>query len=409
MPEQPTILNNVDTQGLVLIEKYGAPLYVYDADMIERQFERLKRAFEVPRLEIHYACKALTNLSILKFMHKLGAGLDTVSIQEVRLGLEAGFEPSHISFTPNCVGISEILEAHGLGVKINIDSIPALEQFAQLRPDTPVCIRINPHILAGGTMKTSVGHVDSKFGISVHQMPHVHRIVQATGIRVNGLHMHTGSDILDADAFMEGAEILLACAKEFPALDFLDFGSGFKVPYKPGDIETNIEDLGKKLSRRFLAFCKSYGRDLSLVLEPGKFLVSEAGSLLVRVNVVKNTTSTLFAGVDSGLNHLIRPMFYNAFHQITNLSNPQGMPRFYSVVGYICETDTFGVNRPIPEIREGDILRIHNAGAYGFSMASHYNSRFRPAEVVLYKGKDILIRRRETMEDILRNQTGEEI
>jgi len=409
MREKNHKLNNTDSQGLVLVEKYGAPLYVYDAEIIERQFDRLKKAFGVPHLDIHYACKALTNLSILKFMHRLGAGLDTVSIQEVRLGLEAGFEPSRISFTPNCVSIAEILEAHALGVRMNIDSIPVLEQFAQLRPDTPVCIRINPHILAGGTFKTSVGHVDSKFGISVHQMPHVHRIVQATGIRVNGLHMHTGSDILEADAFMGGAEILLSCAAEFGQLDFLDFGSGFKVPYKDGDIETNIEDLGKKLARRFMEFCKAYGRDLTLVLEPGKFLVSEAGSLLVQVNVVKNTTSTQFAGVDSGLNHLIRPMFYNAYHHISNLSNPAGTPRFYSVVGYICETDTFGANRLIPEIREGDILRIHNAGAYGFSMASQYNSRFRPAEVALYKGKDTLIRRRETMEDILRNQTGEEL
>ena len=409
MREKNHKLNNTDSQGLVLVEKYGAPLYVYDAEIIERQFDRLKKAFGVPHLDIHYACKALTNLSILKFMHRLGAGLDTVSIQEVRLGLEAGFEPSRISFTPNCVSIAEILEAHALGVRMNIDSIPVLEQFAQLRPDTPVCIRINPHILAGGTFKTSVGHVDSKFGISVHQMPHVHRIVQATGIRVNGLHMHTGSDILEADAFMGGAEILLSCAAEFGQLDFLDFGSGFKVPYKDGDIETNIEDLGKKLARRFMEFCKAYGRDLTLVLEPGKFLVSEAGSLLVQVNVVKNTTSTQFAGVDSGLNHLIRPMFYNAYHHISNLSNPAGTPRFYSVVGYICETDTFGANRLIPEIREGDILRIHNAGAYGFSMASQYNSRFRPAEVALYKGKDTLIRRRETMEDILRNQTNEEL
>lgn len=409
MREQRLTPDNTDALGLVLAETYGAPLYVYDVEIIERQFERLKQAFAVPRLEIHYACKALTNLSILKYMRHLGAGLDTVSIQEVRLGLEAGFEPSQISFTPNCVGIAEILEAHGLGVQMNMDSIPALEQFAQHCPDTPVCIRINPHILAGGTLKTSVGHVDSKFGISVHQMPHVHRIVQATGIRVNGLHMHTGSDILDADAFLEGAEILLSCAKEFPDLQYLDFGSGFKVPYKAGDIETDIEELGVKLSRRFHNFCKTYGRELTLVLEPGKFLVSEAGSLLVQVNVVKNTTSTLFAGVDSGLNHLIRPMFYNAYHHISNLSNPQGTPRYYSVVGYICETDTFGVNRLLPEVREGDILRIHNAGAYGFSMASQYNSRFRPAEVALYKGTETLIRRRETMEDILHNQTGDEI
>jgi diaminopimelate decarboxylase len=411
MQEQASLpyLSNAPSDLLVLAEKYGAPLYVYDAEIIQRQYERLKNAFQVPRLEINYACKALTNLSILKFIRRLGAGLDTVSIQEVHLGLEAGFQASQITFTPNCVAVGEIEEAWRLGVQINIDSIPVLEHFAQLHPEAPVCIRINPHIMAGGNLKTSVGHVDSKFGISVHQMPHVHRIVQATGIRVNGLHMHTGSDILNAEAFLEGAEILLECAREFPSLDYLDFGSGFKVPYKPGDIETDIEDLGKKLTHRFLGFCKSYGRELTLVFEPGKFLVSEAGRLLVKVNVVKNTTSTVFAGVDSGMNHLIRPMFYNAYHHISNVSNPNGTPRFYSVVGYICETDTFGVNRKIPEVREGDILCIHNAGAYAFSMSSNYNSRFRPAEVALYKGVDTLIRHRETMADILKNQTGAEL
>lgn len=394
---------------LGLAEKYGAPLYVYDAEIIERQYKRLKNAFKAPQLQINYACKALTNLSVLKFVRSLGAGLDTVSIQEVYIGLEAGFAPEQITYTPNCVGLDEIEEALGLGVRLNIDNISILEQFGQAHPETPVCIRINPHIMAGGNLKTSVGHIDSKFGISIHQMPHVHRVVEATGMKIEGLHMHTGSDILDPDVFLAGAEILLGFAKEFPDLTYVDFGSGFKVPYREDDIETDIEELGEKLSKRFHTFCKDYGRELTLMFEPGKFLVSESGSFLVRVNVIKYTTSTVFAGVDSGLNHLIRPMFYNAYHHITNLSNPEGKPRFYTVVGYICETDTFGVNRRIPEIREGDILRLHNAGAYCFAMSSNYNSRFRPAEVMIYKGKDYLVRQRETMEDILRNQTGVEV
>jgi diaminopimelate decarboxylase len=221
--------------------------------------------------------------------------------------------------------------------------------------------------------------------------------------------MHTGSDILDAEVFLAGAEILLNLARDFDDLSFIDLGSGFKVPYKEGDIATDIEELGGRISERFNAFCREYGRDLQLVFEPGKFLVSEAGSFLVRVNVVKQTVATVFAGVDSGLNHLIRPMFYNAYHKISNVSNPAGKPRFYTVVGYICETDTFGINRKIPEIREGDILCLHNAGAYCFMMASNYNSRFRPAEVLVHQGRDYLIRRRETMEDLLRNQVEADI
>lgn len=389
---------------LKLVEKYGCPLYVYDTAVMERQYQRIQDAFKVKRLTINYACKALTNINVLKFFNTLGAGLDTVSIQEVELGLKAGFKPQEIIYTPNCVSIEEIDEVSAMGVRINIDNLSILEQFGQLHPDIPVCIRINPHIMAGGNSKTSVGHIDSKFGVSFHQIPLVKRIVASTGLTVEGLHMHTGSGIVDADVFLSGAEILLNVAKEFDDLDYVDFGSGFKVPYREGDVETDIEELGAKISKRFNAFCKEYGKDLCLMFEPGKFLVSEAGYFLAKVNVIKQTTSTVFAGIDSGLNHLIRPMFYDAYHEISNISKPVAKKRFYTVVGYICETDTFGVNRRISEINEGDILCIHNAGAYCFSMSSNYNSRLRPAEVMVYKGKDYLIRERETMDDLLRNQ-----
>lgn len=389
---------------LELCEKYGCPLYVYDSAIIERQYQRILNAFHVPKLKINYACKALTNISILKLFKHMGAGLDTVSIQEVELGIKAGFDLNDIIYTPNCVSIEEIEAAVRLGVRINIDSISALEQFGQLHPDVPICIRINPHIMAGANRKTSVGHIDSKFGISIHQMPHTLRIVEATGLKVEGLHMHTGSGILDADVFLLGADILLNIAKDFKYLDYIDFGSGFKVPYKEGDVETNIEELGDKISERFIEFCDNYGRELTLMFEPGKFLVSEAGYFFAKVNVIKQTTSTVFAGIDSGLNHLIRPMFYDAYHEIVNVSKPANKPRFYTVVGYICETDTFGVNRRIAEIQEGDILCLQHAGAYCFSMSSNYNSRLRPAEVLVHEGKDYLIRQRETMDDILRNQ-----
>ena len=389
---------------LELVEEFGSPLYVYDTAVIKRQFDRIQSAFSVHRLGIHYACKALTNLNILRYLEHLGAGLDTVSIQEVRLGLAAGFAPDRIIYTPNCVSIEEIEMAVELGVKINIDNISILEQFGHHYPQVPVCLRINPHILAGGNAKISVGHIDSKFGISFHQMPHILKVLEATGLRIEGVHMHTGSDILDTEIFLQAAEILFNAANNFPDLDYLDFGSGFRVPYQEGGIATDIEDFGQQFSDRFKQFCEEYGKELELIFEPGKFLVSEAGYFLVRTNVVKTTPSTLFAGIDSGLNHLIRPMFYNAYHQITNISRPGGKPRIYTVVGYICETDTFGINRKISEIQEGDILCLRNAGAYCFSMSSNYNSRFRPAEVLVHEGRARLIRRRETMEDLLRNQ-----
>ena len=389
---------------LELCKKYDCPLYVYDTSIMKRQYERMKNAFSVKSLKINYACKALTNINILKLFKQMGAGLDTVSIQEVRLGLMAGFAPEDIIYTPNCVSLEEIRMAVAEGVKINIDNISILEQFGQEFKNVPVCIRINPHIMAGGSSKISVGHIDSKFGISFHQMPHVMRVVETTGIEVEGIHMHTGSDIYDAGVFLKGAEILFNIARNFPNLKYIDFGSGFKVPYKENDISTDIEDLGEKISERFNEFCKEYGSELTLMFEPGKFLVSEAGFFFVNVNVVKTTISTVFAGVDSGQNHLIRPMFYEAYHQIENVSKPNAKSRIYTVVGYICETDTFGVNRQIAEIQEGDILCFYNAGAYCYSMSSNYNSRYRPAEVMVHEGQAYLIRERETMEDILKGQ-----
>jgi diaminopimelate decarboxylase len=390
---------------LQLAKKFDSPLYVYNADKIQAQYNRLTNAFsKVSNLRINYAAKALSNISILQLFHKMGSNLDTVSIQEVQLGLYAGFLPHQIIYTPNGVSFEELEQAATLGVQINIDNLSVLEQFGAKHPTIPVCIRINPHVMAGGNSNISVGHIDSKFGISIHQMPHILRIVQNTNMHINGIHMHTGSDILDIEVFLYAAEILFDAAKNFSTLDFLDFGSGFKVPYYKGDIETNIEELGKKLSKRFNEFEKEYGRSLTLAFEPGKFLVSEAGFFLAKVNVVKQTTSTVFAGIDSGFNHLIRPMLYGSQHFIENISNPKGKERFYTVVGYICETDTFANNRRIAEIIEGNILCFRNAGAYCFSMASNYNSRYKPAEVLWKDGGGILIRERETFDDLLKNQ-----
>lgn len=387
-----------------LCKTYGTPLYIYDAGIMQRQYQRLTQAFTYPVVKVHFACKALTNLAVLKWFRYLGAGLDCVSIQEVQMGIMAGFRPQDIIFTPNFADLEELGEAVKIGVKINIDAIPMLENWGLHYRHVPVCLRINPHLMGGGNEKISVGHIDSKFGISIHQLPHVLRVVESQGLTINGLHMHTGSDILDVDIFLRGADILFEAARRFPHLEFIDLGSGFKVPYKTEDIETDIEELGEKLSTRFSEFCREYGRQLLLMLEPGKFLVSEAGYFFAKCTLVKQTTSTVFVGLNTGLNHLIRPMFYGSYHKIVNVTEPTFKPRIYTVVGNICETDTFGSDRRISEVVEGDILCFYNAGAYGWMMASNYNSRFRPAEVLLLNGKAHLIRKRETIHDLIQNQ-----
>ena len=396
-------MNNLEL--LKAAEKYGSPLYVYDTNKIKKQYNRLKKSFKtVKSLQINYAVKALSNISILKFIINLGSGIDAVSIQEVHLALKCGIRPEKIIYTPNGVSMDEIKMAADLGVKINIDNLSVLEDFGNNNSSIPICIRINPHIMAGGNSKISVGHIDSKFGISIHQIPHLLRIVNNTKIKVNGIHMHTGSDILDIDVFLRASEILFETAKNFSSLEFIDFGSGFKVPYFPNDSETNIEELGNKLSKRFNSFCKEYGKDLTLMFEPGKFLVSESGKFLCKVNSIKQTTSTVFAQVDSGFNHFLRPMMYGANHHIENISNHNDAQRYYSVVGYICETDTFATNRKISTIRNGDMLCFNNAGAYCHAMSSNYNSRYRPAEVMFINNKFELVRKREDFNDLIRNQ-----
>lgn len=393
------------TDLLDIADTFGSPVYVYDADTIQGQYHQLKNAFNGKKVHLHYAMKALNNINILRLLKREGAGLDAVSLQEIHLGLRAGFEPGEIMYTPNMVAWDEMQEAIKIGVHINIDNLFMLEKFGQEYGDRiPVCVRLNPHIMAGGNSNISVGHIDSKFGISIHQLRHIERIMKHYGIKVEGLHMHTGSDIIDADVFLRGAQLLYEAAEMFPDLSFMDFGSGFKVGYKEGDIVTDIEKTGKKIAASFEKFCESYGRELELRFEPGKYIVSEAGKLLVQVTVVKQTTSTVFAGVNSGQNHLIRPMFYNAYHHIDNISNPEGEKKLYSVVGNICESDTLGYDRMLNDVRVGDILSISNAGAYGFAMSNQYNARLRPAEVLILDGTAHLIRKRETLEDIYRNE-----
>ena len=388
-----------------LANEFGTPLYVYHAERIKEQYSRLKSAFSSSDANFFYAAKALTNINILKYIRSIGCNIDCSSVNEVMLAIKAGFEPKNILYTSNNIAFSEIEEAQQLGVNINIDSLSNLGKFGKkFGHSHPVGMRLRPNIMAGGNLKISTGHNASKFGVPLEQIEKVLQVIKQTNLFIRGLHIHTGSEIKDVEIFAKGLEILFEVAEQFSELEFLDLGGGLKVPYKPGEEGTDIERLGKKVAEEFETFEKTHNRHLQVWFEPGKFLVSEAGYFITRVNVIKDSNDIIFAGVDSGMNHLIRPMFYGAYHGIENISNPSGTIRKYNVVGNICETDTFAENRLLPEIKEGDLLVFLNAGAYGFEMASNYNSRFKPAEVLVKDGKAHLIRRREVIDDLLRNQ-----
>jgi diaminopimelate decarboxylase len=400
-------MNHFNIQGIGaddLAKEFGTPLYVYDGNKIITQLEKLRQAFQV-KVNIKFAVKALTNISVLSLLKKNGAGADVVSIQEARLAVLAGFNPKDIMFTPNNVDFDEIREAVALGTEITLDNLSSLEKFGQAYGFTqPVALRLNPHIMAGGNLKISTGHKQSKFGISIQQMPEILSMVEKYNLQISGLHIHTGSEIKDVGVFMQMAEILFGLADQFAHLKFLDFGGGYKVAYKSSDQVTDLEALGKSLSQALLDYNQRSGRNIQLRLEPGKFLVSEAGYLITTATVVKETPSATFIGVNSGLNHLIRPMMYDAYHEIINASNASGSLFTYTIAGNICETDNFGVDRQLPKVHEGDLIIILNAGAYGFTMASNYNSRFKPAEVLIYNGKAKLIRSRDNFDDLVKNQ-----
>jgi diaminopimelate decarboxylase len=396
----------ISRQQLIdIANEHGTPVYVYHAEKITTQFERLKKAFAGSDTRFFYAAKALTNINVLRHIKNIGCSVDCSSFNEVQLALKAGFDPKQILYTSNSIAFEEIEAAQQAGVSISIDSISNLEKFGKkFGHSYPVAIRLRPNIMAGGNLKISTGHESSKFGVPLENLQELLKVIKDTNLFIRGLNIHTGSEIKDVEVFAKGIEVLFEIAEHFPELEYLDLGGGFKVPYAPGEAGTDIEKLGEKVKEEFDLYEQKHKRHLQIWFEPGKFMVSEAGYFITKVNVLKTTNTITFAGVDSGLNHLIRPMFYGAYHGIENLTNPQGHRKEYNVVGNICETDTFAENRTLPEVREGDLLSFQNAGAYCFEMSSHYNSRFKPVEVLVLDGKAKLIRQRDSFEDLLKNQ-----
>lgn len=385
--------------------KFGNPLYVYDLSIIENQFKELKNGFQnIKNFKINFAAKSLSNISILKFMKKLGAGLDTVSIEEVKIGLICGFNNEDITFTPNGVSFNEIEEAYNLKVKINLDSLESIKDFSKKYSSYPISIRVNPNILSGGNKNVSVGHDESKFGIPQDYLDEIAEMENKKIIIIEGIHIHTGSDIVEQDNFQEAFKKIFLVAKKFKNVKILNFGGGLKIPYFEGDSKTNILNLSNSIKKLINDNSFVTENNLKIIFEPGKFLVGESGYFLTKVNYVKKTPNKVFVQLNSGFNHFIRPIFYDSYHEIINITNPNDKEYEYDVVGYVCEQDNFALKRKISNVRKGDILCFKNAGAYCSSMSSNYNSRIKPAEACIWKNKLVKIKERENLNNILNGQ-----
>ena len=385
--------------------KFGTPIYLYDLKIIENQFDKLNKELSVlENYKIHFAAKSLSNISILKFIKKMGAGLDAVSIEEVMIGLKCGFNKDEILYTPNGVSFKEIKEVFKLGVKINLDSIESIKDFVNEFGNQSITVRINPGIYAGGNDNVSVGHSESKFGIPEERIDELLDMEKKGKIKVTGLHIHTGSDITKNNEFKEGIKKIFSIARDFKNIESIDLGGGIKIPYYKNDTSTNLNDYVKEVSKELKKFELEFKKKLKLIFEPGKFLVSDCGFFITKVNYIKSTKTKDFLQVDSGFNHLLRPTLYGSHHEIINLSNPLGRKKEYDVVGYICEKDTFAEKRKISEASIGDLICFKNAGAYGFNMSSNYNSRLKPAEVCIYNNKILKIRQAQSLNDLLIGQ-----
>lgn len=381
-----------------LIKKYGSPLYVYDLSLIKDRYSSLVESITYPKLKIHFACKANSNRELLKELRKMSAGIETVSLGEINVALSAGFDPSEIIYTCGNISEAEQREVMEQNIMMNLDSLTQVERFGKYKPGGKISIRINQGIGAGFHKHTITGGPESKFGIDSSQLGEVKKLAKKYNLQIVGVQQHIGSNILDETIFVKAIEALLETAREFPSLEFIDFGGGFGVPYQPREEPLTMKSLGKKITATLTIFMKSYGKDLLVRFEPGRFLVAESGVLLATVTEIKQTPYKKFVGVNAGFNQLIRPAMYGAYQEVVNASNITGKKETISLVGNICESaDFFAQDRQITTFSEGNIAAILDVGAYGYSMSSHFNTRSQPAEVLIEDGKSRIIRKESSV------------
>ncbi|MCZ6749964.1 MAG: diaminopimelate decarboxylase [SAR324 cluster bacterium] len=393
-----------------LAERFGTPLYVYEEEVIRAQCRLFRESFAEVEPDIHYALKANPNPSLLRILKDEGMGIDAVSPLEVRLCLELGFLPGQIIFSGNNTTQEEQRFCLERGVPINVGSLSELERYGRLSPGGSVAVRINPDVGDGHHEHVITGGPRSKFGIYHTDLEKLQAVLAAHRLRLIGVHSHIGTGILKTQQMLLAMEIVLNTAAQLPGLEFIDFGGGFGVPYKPDQAPLPLSELGREMSRRFTAFCEAYGRPLKMKLEPGRFLVAQSGTLLARVTNIQSTPAHTFVGTDTGFNHLARPVIYAAYHEVVNASTVEGPQADVVVAGNICESGdvfTYGESgmedRAVTRPEEGHLLALRDVGAYGLNLGSQYNMRPRPAEVLVRDGEARTIRRRETYDDLVRD------
>lgn len=394
-----------------LVDKYGSPLYVYNEQIIRERCRELKSLLPYPWFTVNYSAKANSNLELLRLIKEEGINADAVSSGEIYLLLKAGFEPDQILFVANNISAEEMKFAVDQGVTISLDSLSQLATFGRINPGGRVAVRFNPGVGAGHHEKVTTGGRNTKFGVDAELVTEVKKIAAEYALRIVGVNQHIGSLFLDGEPYLVGVRALLEIATEFPELEFIDFGGGFGIPYhwSAGEERLDLPALAAELERILPVWRRNYGREVKMKIEPGRYLVAESGVLLGRVLNVKQNHTKKFIGTDLGFNVLMRPVLYDSYHEITAFR--QGIPlsggpqETVTVVGNICESgDILGRNRELPPLKVGDVLAVWDAGAYGYAMASNYNLRLRPAEVLItMDGADKLIRKRDTFEDLLRN------
>ena len=366
-----------------IVDTFGTPLYVYQGEHIEKQYAKLKNAFNDIDFRIHYAMKANENIEILKIIKNLGGGIDSVSANEIDRALGVGFKPKDIVFTPSCASANEIIYALDKKVNVHLGAVEYFPILGHKLKGRKIGIRINPGVSIGGNQKIATSHTDSKFGIPVIFLDKIKEYQKEYGFIINSLHVHTGSNISNVDDLKNSIDNFFKYTTMFANLEYLDVGSGLKIKYKEDDKEIDLQSYAVHIKNKL----KEYKLNVKIKIEPGKFLVGNCGYLVTTVNIIKKGYKRKFAGLNSGFNHLIRPMYYDAYHEILNISNPDGKLQKYDVVGQLCEEDTFAYDRMLNELHVGDIVVIKSAGAYSASMAMDYNLRNIPKEILFYENE----------------------